>query len=54
MMQTGGGQLEGIFFYNAPAASSIAHRRMTMDDVITRTGMFFAILLGGGGFALEI
>ena len=37
-----GGQLEDL--YNAPAASSIRTGRMTMDDVVTRTGMLFAIL----------
>ena len=44
-----GGQLEDL--YNAPAASSIRTGRMTMDDVVTRTGMLFAILLVTGAFA---
>ena len=44
-----GGQLEDL--YNAPAASSMRTGRMTMDDVVTRTGMLFAILLVTGGFA---
>ena len=44
-----GGQLEDL--YNAPAASSLRTGRMTMDDVVTRTGMLFAILLVTGAFA---
>ena len=44
-----GGQLEDL--YNAPAASSMRTGRMTMDDVVTRTGMLFAILLVTGGLA---
>ena len=37
--------------YNAPAASSLRTGRMTMDDVVTRTGMLFGILVIAGGFA---
>jgi uncharacterized YccA/Bax inhibitor family protein len=37
--------------YNAPAASSIRTGRMTIDDVVTRTGMLFAILVAAGGTA---
>ena len=44
-----GGQLEDI--YNAPAASSMRTGRMTMDDVVTRTSILFAVLLVTGAFA---
>ena len=44
-----GGQIEDL--YNAPAASSMRTGRMTMDDVVTRTAMLFAVLLVTGGFA---
>ena len=37
-----GGQLEDL--YNSPAASSMRTGRMTMDDIVTRTSMLFAIL----------
>ena len=37
--------------YNAPAASSIRTGRMTMDDVVTRTGMLFGILLVAGALS---
>ncbi|MEI7697854.1 MAG: hypothetical protein WCJ16_06905, partial [Actinomycetes bacterium] len=29
--------------YNAPAASSLRTGRMTIDDVVTRTGILFAV-----------
>ena len=41
--------LEGM--YNAPAASSMRTGRMTMDDVITKTGILFGILVITGAFA---
>ncbi|MFM8621075.1 MAG: Bax inhibitor-1/YccA family protein [Candidatus Nanopelagicaceae bacterium] len=44
-----GGQLEDL--YNAPAASSMRTGRMTMDDVVTRTSILFAVLLVTGAFA---
>jgi uncharacterized YccA/Bax inhibitor family protein len=37
--------------FSAPAASSLRTGRMTMDDVITRTGTLFAIALAVGAFA---
>ena len=37
--------------YNAPAASSARTGRMTMDDVITRTGMLLAVLVVAGGIS---
>ena len=37
--------------YNSPAASSLRTGRMTIDDVVTRTGILFAILLVTGAFA---
>ncbi len=37
--------------FAAPAASSIRTGRMTMEDVVTRTGMLFGILLITGAFA---
>ncbi len=37
--------------YNAPSASSLQTGRMTIDDVVTRTGLLFAILVTAGGFA---
>jgi uncharacterized YccA/Bax inhibitor family protein len=51
--------------YNAPAASSMRTGRMTIDDVVTRTGILFAVLvtvgaaawtlnLGGGAMLLGI
>lgn len=51
--------------YNAPAASSLRTGRMTIDDVVTRTGILFGILvitgaaawtlnLGGGALMLGI
>ncbi len=42
-------QLEQSF--NAPAASSMRTSRMTMEDVVAKTGFFFAILLVVGAFA---
>ena len=42
-------QLEQSF--SAPAASSIRTGRMTMEDVVAKTGFLFAILLIVGGFA---
>ena len=44
-----GGQLEDL--YNAPAASSMRTGRMTMDDVVTRTSILFALLIVTGVFA---
>jgi uncharacterized YccA/Bax inhibitor family protein len=51
--------------YNAPAASSMRTGRMTIDDVVTRTGILFAVLvtvgaaawtlnLGGGAMMLGV
>jgi uncharacterized YccA/Bax inhibitor family protein len=37
--------------YNAPAASSARTGRMTMDDVITRTGILLAVLVVAGGIS---
>ena len=37
--------------YNAPAASSMRTGRMTIDDVVTRTGILFAVLLAVGAVA---
>lgn len=37
--------------YQAPSASAIRTGRMTMDDVVIRTGMLFAVLLAAGAFA---
>jgi uncharacterized YccA/Bax inhibitor family protein len=37
--------------YNAPAASSLRTGRMTIDDVVTRTGILFAILVVTGAAA---
>ena len=37
--------------YNAPAASSARTGRMTIDDVVTRTGILFAVLVASGAFA---
>ena len=37
--------------YNAPAASSLRTGRMTIDDVVTRTAMLFAVLVAVGAFA---
>lgn len=37
--------------YNAPAASSLRTGRMTIDDVVTRTGILFAVLVAVGGAA---
>lgn len=37
--------------FAAPAASSIRTGRMTMEDVVTRTGMLFGILVITGAFA---
>ena len=37
--------------YNAPAASSIRTGRMTIDDVVTRTGILFAVLVAVGAAA---
>ena len=42
-------QLERTF--NAPAASSMRTGRMTIDDVITRTGILFAVLVAVGAVA---
>ena len=40
--------------YNAPAASSTRTGRMTMDDVVTRTGILLGVLLIAGGFAWSL
>ena len=51
--------------YNTPAASSLRTGRMTIDDVVTRTGILFAVLvtvgaaawtlnLGGGAMMLGV
>lgn len=37
------GQLEDM--YNAPSATAVDTGRMTMDDVVVRTGLMFAVLL---------
>ena len=37
--------------YNAPAASSMRTGRMTIDDVVTRTGILFAVLVAVGAAA---
>ena len=37
--------------YNAPAASSLRTGRMTMDDVVTRTGILFGVLVITGAAA---
>ena len=37
------GQLEDM--YNAPPATGVQTGRMTMDDVVIKTGLMFAILL---------
>jgi uncharacterized YccA/Bax inhibitor family protein len=37
--------------YNAPAASSLRTGRMTMDDVVTRTGILFGVLVIFGAAA---
>jgi len=40
--------------YNAPAASSLRTGRMTIDDVVARTGFLFAILVGTGALAWSL
>ena len=40
------GQLEDM--YNAPPASGVDTGRMTMDDVVIRTGILFAVLVPAG------
>lgn len=37
--------------YNAPAASSLRTGRMTIDDVVTRTGILFGVLVVTGAVA---
>ena len=37
--------------YSTPAASSLRTGRMTIDDVVTRTAMMFAVLVTVGGAA---
>ena len=37
--------------YNSPAASSLRTGRMTIDDVVTRTGILFAVLVSVGAAA---
>lgn len=41
------GQLEEM--YNAPAATGVQTGRMTMDDVVIKTGLMFAVLLPVAG-----
>ncbi len=40
--------------YSAPAASSLRTGRMTIDDVVARTGFLFAILVGTGALAWSL
>ena len=40
--------------YNEPAASSLRTGRMTIDDVITRTAILFAVLVAVGGVAWKL
>jgi uncharacterized YccA/Bax inhibitor family protein len=40
--------------YNAPAASSLRTGRMTIDDVVTRTGILFAVLVTVGAVAWSL
>lgn len=40
--------------YNAPAASSMRTGRITMDDVVTRTGILFAVLVTTGALAWSV
>ena len=40
--------------YNAPAASSVRTGRMTIDDVVTRTGILFTVLVASGAFAWSV
>jgi uncharacterized YccA/Bax inhibitor family protein len=51
--QADSSQLEDLF--NAPAASSLRTGRMTIDDVVTRTGILFAVLVvtGAGAWTLN-
>ena len=51
--QVDSSQLEDL--YNAPAASSLRTGRMTIDDVVTRTGILFAVLVvtGAGAWTLN-
>ena len=51
--QADSSQLEELF--NAPAASSLRMGRMTIDDVVTRTGILFAVLVvtGAGAWTLN-
>ena len=51
--QVDSSQLEDL--YNAPAASSMRTGRMTIDDVVTRTGILFAVLVvtGAGAWTLN-
>ena len=37
--------------YNSPSASSARTGRMTMDDVVARTGLLFAVLVTAGAIA---
>jgi len=37
--------------YEAPAASALRTGRMTMDDVVIRTGMLFTVLVAAGAWA---
>lgn len=51
--QADSSQLEDL--YSAPAASSLRMGRMTIDDVVTRTGILFAVLVvtGAGAWTLN-
>ena len=40
--------------YNSPAASSLRTGRMTIDDVVTRTGILFAVLVTVGAVAWSL
>jgi uncharacterized YccA/Bax inhibitor family protein len=40
--------------YNAPSATTADTRRMTLDDVVMRTGMLFAVLLATAGVTFYV
>ena len=44
------GQLEDM--YAAPSATAVDTGRMTIDDVVIKTGLMFAVLLPAGGARL--
>lgn len=50
--QEGRATLEDL--YAAPAASSLRTGRMTIDDVVTRTGILFAVLVVSGAIAWSL